>query len=123
MQVRGKMNKRAVGSAYEKAAGVYLETQGYQILEYNFRNRQGEIDIVARDGRCLVFAEVKYRKDERSGDPLEAVNLKKQRSICRTARYYLMTHHMGMDTPCRFDVVAVVGKRIRIVKNAFSFLE
>lgn len=117
------MNKRAVGTAYEKAAGVYLETQGYRILEYNFRNRRGEIDIVARDGRCLVFVEVKYRKDDRAGNPLEAVDYRKQRSICRTARYYLMAHHLGMDTPCRFDVVAVEGKKIRIVKDAFPYVE
>lgn len=117
------MNKRAVGTAYEKAAGAYLETQGYRILEYNFRDRWGEIDIVARDGRCFVFVEVKYRKDGRSGSPLEAVTFKKQRIICRTARYYLLTHHLSMDTPCRFDVVAIEGGQIQLVKNAFSYVE
>ena len=117
------MNKRAVGTAYEKVAGIYLETQGYRILEYNFRDRRGEIDIVARDGHCLVFVEVKYRKDGRKGAPLEAVGFGKQRIICRTARYYLFTHHLSMDTPCRFDVVAVEGDRIRVVKNAFPYIE
>lgn len=117
-----KMNKRAVGTAYERTAGIYLETKGYRILEYNFRNRRGEIDIVARDGSCLVFVEVKYRKDKRAGDPLEAVDPKKQRSICRTAAYYLLIHHFTMDTPCRFDVVAVEGEEIRLVKNAFPYL-
>ena len=59
------MNKREVGASHEKLAGAYLETQGYLILEYNFRSRRSEIDIVARDGEYLVFVEVKYRADER----------------------------------------------------------
>lgn len=117
------MNKRAIGTAYEKTAGAYLEKQGYRILEYNFRNRWGEIDIVARDGRCFVFVEVKYRRDHRSGSPLEAVNFRKQRTICRVARYYLLTHRLSMDTPCRFDVVAIEGTKIELVKNAFPYVE
>ena len=52
-----------MGTAYEKLAGVYLEQQGYEILEYNYRCRMGEIDIVARQGGYLVFVEVKYRAD------------------------------------------------------------
>lgn len=115
------MNKRAVGTKYEKAAGAYLETQGYQILEYNFRNRWGEIDIVAREGRCFVFVEVKYRKDGRSGSALEAVTVRKQKTICRVAAYYLLQHGLTMEYPCRFDVVAVENGQIRLIKNAFFY--
>ena len=117
------MNKRAIGTEYEKTAGAYLETLGYKILEYNFRDRRGEIDIVARDGRCFVFVEVKYRKDGCSGFPLEAVDLRKQRTICRTARYYLLKHRLNMDTPCRFDVVSIEGEKIEVIKNAFFYIE
>lgn len=117
------MNKRAIGTAYEKTAGAYLETLSYKILEYNFRDRRGEIDIVARDGRCFVFVEVKYRKDGRSGVPFEAVNYRKQRTICRTARYYLLKNHLSMDTPCRFDVVSIQGNKIELIKNAFPYIE
>lgn len=61
------MNRRQTGAAYERCAGEYLRTQGYELIAYNFRCRQGEIDIIARDGRYLVFVEVKYRKNGQSG--------------------------------------------------------
>ena len=56
-----RCSKRKTGAEYEQKAGAYLEGQGYEILEYNYRCRTGEIDIVARDGEYLVFCEVKYR--------------------------------------------------------------
>ena len=52
------MNRRQTGTAYERRAGEYLKEQGYELIGYNFRCRQGEIDIIARDGRYLVFVEV-----------------------------------------------------------------
>lgn len=116
------MNRRAVGTAYERQAGNYLEEQGYRILEYNFRCRSGEIDIIARDGEYLVFVEVKYRRNVKSGDPLEAVDYKKQRIISRTASYYCLTHSYGETTPCRFDVVAILGEEISVIKNAFEYV-
>lgn len=115
------MNKRAVGTAYEKQAGEYLRAQGYEILEYNFRCRSGEIDIIAKDGAYLVFVEVKYRRNTTSGDPLEAVDGRKQRIISRAASYYCLTHGYGETTPCRFDVVAVLGEEIRVIANAFEY--
>lgn len=115
------MNKRAVGTTYEKRAGAYLERQGYEIVAYNFRCRLGEIDIIARDGSYLVFAEVKYRRNAANGNPFEAVNDKKQRIISRTAAYYCLTHGYGETMPCRFDVVAVLGDEIMVVKNAFEY--
>lgn len=116
------MNRRAVGTAYEKQAGAYLAEQGYEILEYNFRCRAGEIDIIARDAEYLVFLEVKYRESEECGNPLEAVDRKKQRVISRAAAYYCLTHGYGETTPCRFDVVAILGKRISLIKNAFEYI-
>ena len=104
-------NKRTIGTTYEKIAGAYLETQGYQILEYNYRYRRGEIDIVARDGEYLVFCEVKYRSGNRSGHPAEAVDYKKQITISQCALYYLTVHRMT-DSACRFDVVSIEGEKI-----------
>ena len=66
------MNKREVGAAYEEAAAVFLEKNGVRILERNFRCRQGEIDLIGRDGEYLVFFEVKYRKNADAGFPAEA---------------------------------------------------
>ena len=54
-----RKNKRQTGAAYERAAGYYLEQLGFEILEYNYRCRAGEIDIIAKDGDYLVFCEVK----------------------------------------------------------------
>lgn len=115
------MNKRAVGTAYEKLAGTYLEQQGYEILEYNFRCRMGEIDIIAKDGAYLVFVEVKYRSSSRTGSPLEAVDARKQRIISKVASYYCLMHGYGEGKPCRFDVVAINGEEYSLIKNAFEY--
>ena len=117
-----KINKRAVGTVYEKAAGSYLVQQGYEILEYNFRCRMGEIDIIAKDGEYLVFVEVKYRSSERAGNPLEAVDIRKQRIISKVASYYCLTHGYGESSPCRFDVVAINGEEYILIKNAFDYV-
>lgn len=116
-----KSNKREIGSAFEKQAGEYLKKIGYSIIEYNFQCRMGEIDIVAGDGKTLVFCEVKYRSDNQKGTPFEAVTVSKQKKICRAALYY-MTKHQITDTACRFDVIGITGKKIEIIKNAFDYI-
>lgn len=113
-------NRRNIGSTYEKIAGEYLEKQGYRILDYNVYSRAGEIDIVARDGAYWVFVEVKYRKDEKCGDALEAVTASKCRTISKCALSYLKKRRLW-DVPVRFDVVGIVGEEIRLIKNAFEF--
>ncbi|MEF9917459.1 MAG: YraN family protein [Lachnospiraceae bacterium] len=115
-----KYNKRAIGNAYERLAGAYLEAQGYQIITYNYYCRQGEIDIIARDGEYLVFCEVKYRKSNINGSPLEAVNLKKQQIISKCAMIYLTTNGL-IDSSCRFDVVGILNGEIQLIKNAFDY--
>lgn len=113
-------NNRATGSRYEEQAAVFLTSMGYEIIERNYRCRSGEIDLIGRDGRYLVFIEVKYRSGAASGDPAEAVDRKKQKRIIQTARYYLYSHGYGEDTPCRFDVAAILDRDIRIIKDAFE---
>lgn len=112
-------NRRALGRKYEEKAAAFLTQHGFQILEQNYRDRYGEIDIIARDGRYLVFIEVKYRSSLAKGYPQEAVSRKKQEKIRHTARYYLYSRHFPEDTPCRFDVVSVLGNEIHFIKNAF----
>lgn len=116
------MNKRQIGTEKEKAAGAYLEKNGYEIIEYNFRCRQGEIDIIAKDGEYLVFCEVKYRSSVKCGTPFEAVDYKKQKIISRCALFYIMKKKLN-DMPCRFDVVSVTEKDIQVLKNAFEYVE
>ncbi len=116
------MNTRKTGAVYEQIAIEYLQRQGVVILEHNYRNRRGEIDIVGRDGEYTVFFEVKYRKDDAMGYPVEAVNRNKQRTICRVADYYRMMHHMGDFAPVRYDVVAICGEEITWYQNAFEHI-
>ena len=113
------MNKRQVGSDYEKQAAEYLKEKGFCILEMNYRNRSGEIDIVAKDGEYICFVEVKYRTTSDFGSPLEAVNYKKQQQIRKVALYYLMRQGLSEWTPCRFDVIAFEGDEITYIENAF----
>lgn len=114
------MNKRSIGTHYEQLAAEYLEKNGLKLLAKNFRCSQGELDLIAKDGAYVVFVEVKYRSSRSKGMPAEAVNLQKQRRICRAARYYLYQNHMGEDTPCRFDVVSILENEICWIKNAFE---
>ena len=116
-------NKRQTGARYEKMAAEYLESRGLFILERNYRCRQGEIDLIAREGEFLAFVEVKYRQGKEKGTSLEAVDKRKQRRICRAARCYLACSVGDMDIPCRFDVVGIDGKEEKIswIKNAFDF--
>ena len=115
-------NKRKIGADYEKKAVEYLRQQGFSILEQNYYSRCGEIDIIAKDESYLVVVEVKYRSSTSCGNPLEAVNAKKQRHICRTAFYFCVSHGYPDTTPCRFDVIAMLGEdEIVHIKDAFSF--
>lgn len=116
------MNTRQKGTDQEKRAAEYLEMHGMQILERNFRNRQGEIDIIGLHGDYLVFAEVKYRKSKNKGSALEAVDLRKQRQICKTADYYRYLHKLGRNTMVRYDVVAIQGEEIQWIQNAFPHI-
>jgi putative endonuclease len=117
-----RQNDRQIGAAFEEKACTYLKQRGLRILERNFRIRQGEIDIVARDGKTLVFVEVKYRKNTAKGRPEEAVDIRKQRQICKIALFYLSFRKLPLATPCRFDVVAICGEEIRWIPNAFPYI-
>ncbi len=115
------LNKREKGSFYEKEAGKYLEAHGYTILEYNYRCKAGEIDIVAKDGEYLVFCEVKYRKTNKKGNALEAIAFSKQKTLSKCALFY--TTERGLHyLPCRFDVVGIDGETFTLIKNAFDYI-
>lgn len=113
-------NKRKLGEEQEKRASVYLKEKGYEILEHNFFSRYGEIDLIARENEYLVFVEVKYRKDVHLGYPEESITTLKMKRILRTANWYMMKNQISENTPCRFDVVAMLGEKIKVIKNAFD---
>lgn len=112
------INKRAVGSQYEKLATAYLIEEGYQILCNNYYCKFGEIDIIAKHHEYIVFIEVKYRKTKQFGYPREAVTYQKRRHIIKTAQYYLMTQ-IGWEQACRFDVIEILDGNITHLIAAF----
>ena len=114
-----KQNKRETGIRKEELAAEFLTRRGVKILERNFRCRQGEIDLIGRDGCYLVFFEVKYRKTARNGMPAEAVGYVKQQRIRYTAQFYLYSRRYQEDMPCRFDVVSILGDQITWIRDAF----
>lgn len=115
------------GRKGEDLAVAHLRGLGYNLLDRNYRCGFGEIDIIARDEEFLVFVEVKTRRSAAYGTPFEAVDLRKQRRICRVALDYINKHRLH-DQPVRFDVAAVFmsGKgapRVEILQNCFEFYE
>jgi putative endonuclease len=113
----------ALGEHGESLAVRALRREGYAILARHYRTRLGEIDIVALEGRCLVFVEVKARNHCCCGTPADAVTARKQRKIVAIAGAFLARHRVDADA-CRFDVVAIsldeVQPRVEIIRNAFD---
>jgi len=103
------MNRRTTGDRAEVLACRYLKRHGLKLLTRNFHCRQGEIDLIMRDGDSLVFVEVRYRQRSCFGHAAETVTHAKQSRIIHCARYY-MTVHQSWNMPARFDVVAMGGK-------------
>lgn len=114
------MNKREIGTFYEEAVCEYLKQNGIWIVERNFRCHQGEVDIIGKEGDCLVFFEVKYRKTNAFGDALQAVPYNKQKKICRCADFYCVKHRWKGQI--RFDVIGITGTKIDWIRNAFDHI-
>lgn len=89
------------------------------ILERNFSSHYGEIDIIAKDDKFLVFAEVKYRKNIKHGYPQESVGYHKQQKIIKTAKYYMYKRNIPDECSCRFDVILICGNDISCIRDAF----
>lgn len=99
-------SRRALGHFGEVAAEGALRRQGYVIVERNWRCRQGEIDLVARQGGDWVFIEVRTRRGDTCGTPEESFTLAKQRRLLRSAAAYLQQHGLE-EVSWRIDFVAV----------------
>jgi len=118
------MDKIARGKLAEDAAVQYLQSQGYRIVERNFRSLLGEIDIITEHEGYLVFVEVRSRRGSRFGLPQETVNSTKQGKVRRMATQYLKLKG-AWQRPCRFDVVGVILNQadniqsVELIKDAF----
>jgi putative endonuclease len=118
------MNNRKTGSIQETKAIGYLEEKGYRIIARNVSNKFGEIDIIciSPDG-CLVFVEVKYRRNPDDFDPLEAVDVRKIHKICKASSFYIGGHSNLQDLQVRYDVIGVYDEgNIRHIVNAFEYV-
>lgn len=96
-----------LGLAGEQAAARFLQRLGYRIIARSHRQRLGEIDLIAVDGDCLVFVEVKTWSSADSGDPSLAVDRRKQEKLSRAAIVYLKRRGL-LEQRCRFDVISIV---------------
>ncbi len=114
------MNKKEIGNRYEKIVEKFLEKKGYKIIQSNYRNFIGEIDIISKYKNCIVFIEVKARKSDKYGLPRESVTKRKIDKIRKCSLMYLRDNNI-YDHPLRFDVVEVYinEKKINHIKNAF----
>lgn len=117
------MDTRAdLGRSGEDVAERFYRKRGFRVLDRNFRCKGGEIDLIARRGRVVVFCEVKTRRTDAFGDPSEAVRYAKQARLKRLAATWLSQHRGGAGD-IRFDVLSVIVRRgrtyVRHIPDAF----
>jgi len=121
------VNGREIGLLGEKIAGQYLKNSGYAILQFNYRDRCGEIDIIAIDqDKILTFFEVKTRTSGKFGSPEESVTAKKQLKILKTVDSFIKENAVFLYHKYHIDVISVQlnfltrKARIKHIKNAIS---
>jgi putative endonuclease len=111
-----------LGRAGEIFTAAWYVGRGYQVIERNWRSRAGEIDLICSRDNLLVFCEVKTRRTDRLGSPVEAVTRPKQLRVRRLAAEYLFLHTCG-GHDVRFDVAALLGSpgmlALTVIENAF----
>ena len=107
------------GRLAEVRAQQYLEQKGYEILAGNVVSPGSEIDLIASDGRMIVFVEVKMRTGGFASGR-EAVTKTKQKRICKGAMYYMMKNGL-MNRQARFDVIEIQGECVTHIENAFAY--
>lgn len=119
-----KKQKIEKGRLGEVLAASFLKKNGYEIIETNYRTRIGEIDLIAKDQQTVCFVEVKARTSLGLGYPEESITRHKQMKLAKSAKVYLLSHHL-VDVDLRFDVVSVLlsedgSAQIDLLKDAFD---
>ena len=122
-RARGPVDRRARGAAVEDAARRHLLRAGLHDIARNVRYRLGELDLVMRDGDCVVFVEVRYRGRADFGDGADSVDAWKRRKLVRAAQLFLQRTPSIANAPCRFDVIDASGDpefpELRWIRAAF----
>jgi len=117
------MTRRDLGKFGEDTASAFLRSKGFTIVERNFRQRVGELDIVARQGDDLVFVEVRTTSSDRYGLPQESITPAKVKKLRQLAQSYLLSRSVSSEQNIRFDVVAILRVNgqvdINHIENAF----
>lgn len=113
-----RTSKQRIGDAAEQQALLHLQTQGLQLVQRSFLCKGGEIDLIMRDGRHLVFVEVRKRSSKKFGGALASVTSSKQKRLVHAAQVYLQ--NMKPVPACRFDLVAIEGEELIWLKNVIS---
>ncbi len=117
-------SRKEVGAKGEKLAAKFLKRKGYKIIQRNYKCKLGEIDIIAKQDRTIVFVEVKTRRTQEFGPPQYAITAAKRGQISRVALLYIREKKM-VEQNCRFDVIAITFSpesrkpRIEHIENAF----
>jgi len=110
---------RVIGQDAEDIAARFLEKRGFRVLTRNFHCRGGEIDLVCRDGKVLVFVEVRLRRNAGYGGAGASITASKQRRIILAAQHYLAAN-TKTECDCRFDCVLLDGEKIEWIRDAFA---
>ena len=110
------VNTREIGNKYEDKSIKTLVKEAYKILERNYQNRFGEIDIIAEKNKEIVFIEVKYRKTNKFGYGYEAVDRRKIIKILKLANYYIQSKKY-QDYKIRFDCMSYLGNELDWIKD------
>ena len=111
--------RRALGAAGESAVAAWYADRGYEVVARNWRCPTGELDLVVRKGRMLVFCEVKTRSSTAFGAPVEAVTAAKQARLRRLAGCWLEAAGPTRTAEIRFDVASVLAGEIEVIEGAF----
>lgn len=114
------LNTRVVGGIYEEQCVDYLKKHDFQIVAQNYRCKIGEIDIIAVKNNILRFIEVKYRKNDSFGYPIEAVNKRKQNKMMKVASWFLSENKQYENMQCSFDIISITEHDIEYVFNCFG---
>ena len=113
---------RKKGAEIEQAAEHFLKRQGLKAVTRNYTIRGGEIDLIMRHGKVLVFVEVRYRASQSHGSGAESITRHKQQRLVKTAQHYLQQHYGANPPDCRFDVMSGRGQPVQFewLQNVFG---
>lgn len=117
MQTKTNDTTTARGREAEALAARHLEGCGLRLVERNFRVRGGEIDLICRDGKVLVFVEVRQRSRSDFGGAGASITAGKRRRLVLAARHYLLGKP---ECDCRFDCVLIDNGQLEWIRNAFA---